>query len=192
MPVGTRRNPGSEEDAPAVDHNVEAFNQMLDEFLGIKEGHPAKVALENDGITTVEDLTACPDDYIMGLSQTVAYKDSAGNDAEKQVLIQYVKRILLLWLKHFIIMLTREANGWLSPDDLDSIEKVRFDTFRTGHSEIPKLPALSQPAPVPSSQHAAAPHTTPAMDFKKGIKWDVTHYPILKDNRFLIGSNLSS
>jgi len=27
MPVGTRRNPGSkEEDAPAVDHNVAAFN----------------------------------------------------------------------------------------------------------------------------------------------------------------------
>jgi len=134
MPVGTRRNPGSEEAAPAVDHNVAAFNQMLDEFLGIKEGHPAKVALENDGITTIEDLTACPDDYIMGLSQTVVYKDSAGNDAEKQVLIQYVKRILLLWLKHFIIMLTGEANGWLSPDDLDSIEKVRFDAFRTGHS----------------------------------------------------------
>jgi len=27
---------------------VAAFNLMLGEFLGIKEGHPAKVALEND------------------------------------------------------------------------------------------------------------------------------------------------
>jgi len=157
MSVSRRRSPGSEEDAPAVDNNVAAFNQMLDEFLGIKESHPAKIALENNGITTVEDLTACPDDYIMGISQTVVCKDSARNDAEKQVLIQYVKRILLLWLKHFIIMLAREATGWLSPDDIDSIEKVRFDPFRTGHSEIPKLLALSQSNLAPSSQHAATP-----------------------------------
>jgi len=82
-------------------------------------------------------------------------------------------------------MLTRKANGWLRPDDVDSIKKVRFDTFKAGHSDIPKHPALSQPNLAPSSQHTAAPCTTPAMDFNKGIKWDVTHYPIFKDCRFL-------
>jgi len=38
---------------------------------------------------------------------------------------------------------TREANGWLSPDDLDSIEKVRIDFLRTEHSEIPTFLAKS-------------------------------------------------
>jgi len=39
---------------------------------------------------------------------------------------------------------TREANGWLSPDDLDSIEKVRIDFFRTEHSEIPTFSSQIQ------------------------------------------------
>ena len=172
MSVGTRRDPGaSEEDPPTVDPSVEAFNRLLQEFLGIGEDHPAKVALQNGGINTVEDLALCPDDTIMELSQTVISTDANGNEVSNQVLIIYIKRILLVWLKHFIIMLTREANGWLSPDDLDSIEKIRFDTFRTGHSEIPKLPALSQPNPIlSSSSTTSATRTTPAMDFKKGIK----------------------
>jgi len=45
--------------------------------------------------------------------------------------------IALGGLKVIKMIGTREANGWLSPDDLDSIGKVRYDFFRTENSENP-------------------------------------------------------
>jgi len=59
-------------------------------------------------IEWMQNFYACPDAYLMGLSQTVISKDSGGNNMKNQVLIQYIKRILLCWLKQFILMLTSD------------------------------------------------------------------------------------
>jgi len=60
------------------------LQQMLDEFLGNKECHPAKACLENDIITTAEEWTACQN-ISMGLSQAAVSIDSAGNDVTREV-----------------------------------------------------------------------------------------------------------
>jgi len=114
----------------------------LGEFIGVTEDHPAWLCFQADGIITVEAFLASCDACLMGLSQTVISKDSGGNNMKKQILIQYVKRVLLCWLKQFLIMLTSDFGNLLSADDLNKIEKVEFDKFRMQYSEMPKLPDL--------------------------------------------------
>jgi len=52
----------------------------------------------------------------VGLSLTVISKDFGGNNMKKQVLIQYIKIILLYWLKKFLLMLTSDFGNLLSAD----------------------------------------------------------------------------
>jgi len=96
--------------------------------------------------------------------------------------IKKVKVAHLLWLKCFLIKKAIDENNGLplSADALNALTKASYDWFQTTQSEMPKLvmPTHQNPA------SASATPNTPAADFKKSIKRDVTHYPILKEIRF--------
>jgi len=172
-----------DEHAPAMSQESRAASRVMGEFIGVTEDHPAWLCFQADGIITVENFLASPDAYLMGLSQTVISKDSGGNNMKKQVLIQYIKRILLCWLKQFLLMLTSNFGNLLSTDDLNKIEKVEFDKFRMQYSEMPKLPDLVKPRTIlPKSATPPEKSCSPVVETKMVVMQDAATYPIVQDD----------
>jgi len=183
MQITPKEAAALDEHAPAMSQESRAFSRVMGEFIGVTEDHPAWLCFQADGIITVENFLASPDAYLMGLSQTVISKDSGGNNMKKQVLIQYIKRILLCWLKQFLLMLTSNFGNLLSTDDLNKIEKVEFDKFRMQYSEMPKLPDLVKPRTIlPKSATPPEKSCSPVVETKMVVMQDATTYPLVKDD----------
>ncbi|EEC42564.1 predicted protein [Phaeodactylum tricornutum CCAP 1055/1] len=94
---------------------------------------------------------------------------------------QQLLRYLLLWIRQ----LSHDKGGSLSNYELISLMKEDFSLFRRSPSIH-----LSNAVPTPSSQ-SSTPSTmvgnssrSAVADFKRGVKRDKTHYPVLKDDRY--------
>jgi len=175
MPAVTRK----QSSAQTADEESQAFYRILGLFCDIKTDHPIRKVLEEDEITSVPDFVFLSDDYYCDIKYEETIKDESGNESTRVVPIKKVKVAHLLWLKCFLIKKAIDENNGLplSADALNALTKASYDWFQTTQSEMPKLvmPTHQNPA------SASATPNTPAADFKKSIKRDVTHYPILKE-----------
>ncbi len=116
-----------------------AFYHLLTEFVNIPQGSPGQLILDGDGISKVEELTQVPDQYFMDMHHDEVVTDEAGAQTTRNQPLQYVMHISLTWLKCFLIYLENESRSDLNPDDLNSLDKADFNSFRHSYSEMPKL-----------------------------------------------------
>ena len=98
-----------------------------------------------------------------------------------------VKRILIAWLKQFIIASMEEMGVQdLSINDYTLLTKEKFIKFRFDLKfQLPKLDAPPLIKASATNNTSTPPRViSPALDFKRGIKKDATHFPVWKENRF--------
>lgn len=176
------------------DPEQEAFKTLLHKFIGVDENHPAYVSLKSYGITTVDDLISQEDRFFLELSTTIIVGTGA-KAKEKQEPVVPHKRNLLIYLKHYLLKVADDLGHLCTADEIGALEKGEFDMFRvrarsieyfavngasllTASASATKGTSTTAVAALPTSTSSAA------LNFKKGIKRDVTHYPVLKDGRY--------
>ena len=106
------------------------FYHLLTEFMNIPQGSPGWLILDGDGISNVEEFTQVPDQYFMDMCHDEVVMDEAGVQTTRNQPLQYVKHISLTWLKCYLIYLENEGRSDLNPDDLNSLDKADFNSFR--------------------------------------------------------------
>jgi len=115
------------------------YRLLLTEFVNIPQGSPGWLILDGDGISNVEEFTQVLDQYFLEMRHDEVVTDEAGTQTSQNQPLQYVKRISLTWLKCYLIYLENEGRSDLNPDDLNSLDKADFNSFRHSYSEMPKL-----------------------------------------------------
>ena len=168
---------------PTAAEESQAFYHLLGLFCDIKTDHPIRKVFEEDEISTVPQFISMSEEYFHDITYEEITSDDAGVETVKKVSIKKGKLAQLVWLRCFLVKEAIEENdgNQLPVDDLNRLSKSSFDSFRATHLEMPRLVMPSHPNPATSSTIAL---NSPAADFKKSIKRDVSHYPVLKEIKF--------
>ena len=154
----------------------DAFTSTVETLLDVLPEESIPQALTQAGLLRYEDFVAYRDDVLATLSYK--QKDSG---AVISLIIHEVN--LLRILKRFLLtkQLAHGDGTRLTPDELTKFTQDEYDDFRTGPE------ALEDPMPVnipQVSKSSSLKTSDPVSEFKKGIKRDISSYPVLKDNRF--------
>jgi len=72
-----------------------------------------------------------------------------------------------------------QTGKWLTNDEWHNLDKDSFDDFRISYHPS------SGTLPTPFAQNSSNDKQSAVLDFKRGIKHDVTAYPTLKDEKYL-------
>ena len=159
---------------------MRALNRLLEEFCKVSPGSPARLLIDEEGITTAEEFVQVPDKFFLDMRYDETVTDDAGNTTTRNRAMQLVIRYSLIWLKCYLTYLVIENKIKLIADDLNRLDLGAFNIFRCSFSEVPKL--IMPMVPNPSRTTPVA--NSPVDVFKKGIKCESLQYPVLKDIRF--------
>jgi len=159
--------------------NADLLKRLLVDVMEKPAGHPIELALKNAGVESVVDLMQCFDSDFASLTYEEVVKNDDGSESTKIKNLRLSDHRVLLWMKYYLLHLEFNKGG-LTAEDLEGIEKADFDRFRTSNASLPPIP---NPPPTTSVTHQSN-KTNAVNDFKKGIKRDISTYPILKDARF--------
>jgi len=157
---------------------MRAFNRLLDEFCKVPAGSPARLLIDEEGITTVQEFVLVPDQFFLDMRYDEVITDDAGATTTRNRPMQLVIRYSLIWLKCYLTYLIIENRMDFSAEELNDLELRQFVIFRSSYSEVPKLIMPTTPNPSHSS---SAGTNNPVDAFKKGIKCETSQYPVLKD-----------
>jgi len=57
---------------------MRAFNHLLDEFCKVPAGSPARLLIDEEGITTVQEFVLVPDQFFLDMHYNEMLTDDAG------------------------------------------------------------------------------------------------------------------
>ena len=158
----------------------EAFNHVLDTVLDRGDKSSLKSSLLVEGIADIFDLITITDDVIDSLT----YEDPDDG------IFYSVKKGDKMLLRCFLTY-QRYLESETGDVDYKDIHQSNFDSFRISPAYRATLyhpdPALSSPAPTPSTTTATSSHPSlysPVAMFHCAIKKDPLLFPVLKDDKY--------
>jgi hypothetical protein len=163
--------------------DASAFAHLLDTVLALPATSPIRSSLVLHELDDLDGLLS----IFEGQIETLEYLPvpSEGDATPVPIKLrmghQQLLRYLLLWIRQ----LAHNKGGPLSNYELISLMKEDFSLFRRSPSiHLPNaVPTPSSQSNTPSTMVGNSSRSAVA-DFKRGVKRDKTHYPVLKDDRY--------
>jgi len=153
---------------------------VFKEILGLEEDSDPIKALAQQGYTDMQDFLSIEDadfaDFVVKetIEQTVGGQVSKIS-VDKQLLKHHIGKMQSLSQWHHHLM--SQTGKRLTNDEWHKLTKDAFDDFRVSHH--PSTGSLLHPSTQATPQVKQS-----AMDFKRGIKHEVSQYPTLKDEKY--------
>ena len=148
-----------------------ALKHVLEVVMDLGPDSEIQRALANDRRTDIRDIVDIPDGDIDDLTYD-------GDDGTPQML-KSGQRGLLKTFKAYVFH-TSEC-GTPIGDDWMSLRREEFDAFRVG-PDLYRL-QLNPSVPPPRPTMLSSRTSDPLYEFRKGIKRDMTQFPLLKDEK---------
>ena len=150
--------------------SVAVFEKVLTDFFNASNAdHPIRLSLALAGDEDIHDLVTMSEKDIEDLTPDGSRSLDKGN----------TRRVMIFY--HFYEKLVAEnANLPLDFDQWSAVAKDEFDKFRLIPAEVIKQ-QLQQAAKQTASNTTTTSIQTEISNFKRGIKRDMSVYPVLKD-----------
>jgi len=153
---------------------------VFKEILGLEEDSDPLKALAQEGYVDMPGFLSIPDVEFASFVVQETVEQTVGGQVtkiikDKQLQKHHIGKMCSLSQWHQYLM---SKNGKrLTNDEWHNLNKDSFDDFRVSYHPS------SGTLPLPPSQNSSNAKPSAVLDFKRGIKHDVTAYPTLKDEK---------
>ena len=154
-------------------YTMTPFDHILQVVMGQQRTSPLIAALTADGVSTVEDLMSA---YTKDEITQLTYVDGNG---QTQPVSKGLKGLL-----HAFRSYVYTTGASVSGDEWFAFTKEDFDKYQISPLFLAHHADLGTSINLPNISTPQASHTRdPLLDFKRGIKRDMTLFPTLKDDK---------
>jgi hypothetical protein len=160
-----------------------AYSHFLDNVFSLPQGHPIRLSFEQQGYNSVDDLLSIFENELDALGYVPPASPDTNEDPQWTPLLMAHRQIL----RHFLrwqASLERQKGSPLENSELVALTSGDFILYRrSALGQVSNVPATISPSL--NNQLSTSTKARSAVDeFKRGVKRDKTHYPILKDDRY--------
>ncbi|EEC44015.1 predicted protein [Phaeodactylum tricornutum CCAP 1055/1] len=160
-----------------------AYSHFLDNVFSLPQGHPIRLSFEQQGYNSVDDLLSIFENKLDALGYVPPASPDTHEDPQWTPLLMAHRQIL----RHFLrwqASLERQKGSPLENSELVALTSGDFILYRrSALGQVSNVPATISPSL--NNQLSTSTKARSAVDeFKRGVKRDKTHYPILKDDRY--------
>ena len=155
--------------------------RVFKEILGLEEDSDLLKALAQEGYVDMPGFLSIPDVEFASFVVQETVEQTVGGQVtkiikDKQLQKHHIGKMHSFSQWHWYLM---SKNGKrLTNDEWHNLDKDSFDDFRISYHPS------SGTLPTPPTQNSSNAKQSAVLDFKRGIKHDVTAYPTLKDEKY--------
>ncbi|EEC42961.1 predicted protein [Phaeodactylum tricornutum CCAP 1055/1] len=158
------------------------YAHLLDNVLLLPQGHPIRLSFEQQGYESADDLLCIFENELESLGYTPSVLPDGLENPPTIPLLMAHRQII----RHFLrwqASLERQKGTPLKNSELVALNNEDFVLYR--RSALGQVSTATAPVNAPPTVQSPIGKTRSAVeDFKRGIKRDKTHYPVLKDDRY--------
>ncbi|EEC43775.1 predicted protein [Phaeodactylum tricornutum CCAP 1055/1] len=157
------------------------YAHILDNILLLSQEHPIRLSFQQQGYETAIDILSIFENELDALG----YKSPTpidGVDNPRIPLLMAHRQIL----RHFLrwqASLERQKGSPMKPSELIALNNEDFVQYRG--SALGQVSTTNSPSTLAPTSTSITPKVRSAADdFRRGVKCDKTHYPVLKDDKY--------
>jgi hypothetical protein len=163
--------------------DASTFAHLLDTVLALSETSPICLCLIQNGYIDLSSFLGIYENELESLEYIPLPIDQEVVPLSARLLMAHWQ--LLRYFLRWIRQLSHENGGTLSNYELISLATDDFSLHRRSSSvhmpEPPSAPTQRSTSTLTTTTNSSC---SAVADFKRGVKQDKTHYPVLKDDRY--------